>query len=599
MTHNKNIRLELLMDAGNGAQKAGDILIKSFAKSGRYVFIEPIIPAEISPPKRNEYSMSGVVIRVSGNELTNVGSVTDFMLVEHEILLRRRLRDKEYDTNCHILIDTAFEARNQDDYAEAIGTAESAGLKVTRFSQTEEAQATIKALNGNGKNMYYLGMLTAIFGLDVAVVEAQIRETFKKLSEDKLTQNIKIYESAYKQQQDANTASFDIPEAEPKKDPILLDGNQALAMGIIDSGIRFFSGYPITPASSIMHTLAARFHKFGGVLHQAEDEISAIGATIGAYYGGTPSVTATSGPGLSLKQEFIGLAASSEIPSIIINVQRGGPSTGLPTRTEQSDLFAAAFGSHGDSAKVVLSVGDVTDCFYAPHMARYLTETLRVPVFIMSDYQTSVSYKVLERFKQFNLEDVKTLDNFVFDRFYMDRLPEGIPMVKENQSTPGDPEQMRRLTGLNTNKKGEVSYTSVDQQRAHEIRNQKIRLVQEALREPELFGDQEGDILIVAWGSGRGALLEAVTRAKDQGYKVGGMHLKIVFPLPTSLEKTFKRYKQVKTVEVTYGDAHKPTPFATLLRSQTLVDVQCGIAKAVGYPLKPREIFSVIKEASR
>ncbi len=596
MAKREAMRFEIIMDAGNGAQKAGDILITTLAKSGRYVFIEPIIPAEISPPKRTPHSMSGAIIRVAPFDLTNIGSTSEFMIVEHEILLERRLTDKDYQVGGLVLLDMQESSRFPDAFTAAIQKAESCGLRVIPFHIDDESLEIMKSLNGNGKNMYYLGMLTAAFALDVADMEASIRQTFKKLSEEKLSKNLSIFKNGLKNAEAILPETYEIAANPPEGEQLLLDGNTAISLGIIDAGIRFFGGYPITPASSIMHTLAKVFPSYGGVLHQAEDEIAAIGSMVGAYYAGVPAVTATSGPGLSLKQEFIGFGGVAEIPGIIIDVMRGGPSTGLPTRTEQTDLFAAAFGTHGDSGKVVISVSSVEDCFYAPHVARYITEKLKAPVIILSDYLTSVSYKILPKLKVVEMKDSADISDEILARFGLTRLPETIQMVKDNQSIPGEPDKMRRLTGLNTDASGGVGYSSESNQRSHQIRNEKVHHVKRALQVPEILGDQEGDLLVISWGSSRGALQEAIEKVRSEGLKVSGLNLKVVYPLPMMLTDIFSKFKKVITVEVAYGDELKYTQLATLLRSETLVDIKCGISNATGRPLKPEDIMAKIRQ---
>jgi len=589
------MRFELLMDAGNGAQKAGDILIKAFAKNGIFVFIEPIIPAEISPPKRTPHSMSGVVIRLSDSEITNIGSYTDLVIVEHEILLNRRLDDEEFKKNSIVFLDTGSKKRAEDDYQAAEKRAQEAGCTVKLFSMSTDAEDAIKALNGNGKNMYYLGMLARLFSVDPELVLTQIRETFKKLPLDKLEKNCAIFWCGFHETAIAESDQCTLEGVRHESEKVLLDGNTALSLGIIDAGIKLFAGYPITPASTIMHTLAKTFPKYGGVLHQAEDEISAIGTVIGSYFSGVPAITATSGPGLSLKQEFIGLSVAAEVPCIVVNVQRGGPSTGLPTRTEQTDLFASIFGSHGDSPKVVLSVASVEDCFYVPHLARYITEACLVPVIILSDYMTSVSYSVLNTFFLNQMEDSHDISDCILELFFMKRLPETIEMVKDNQSVPGDVGKMRRVTGLNTSKTGFVEYTSESNQRAHEIRSRKIRIVREALKTPEIFGASMGDLLIVGWGSSRGVIEESITALRQSGYDVSGMHFKCVYPLPLGLQAVFKQFKRVVTVEMAYGDAYRTTPFSMMLRSETLCDVTCLISEAKGRPLKPDHVIKQVQ----
>jgi 2-oxoglutarate ferredoxin oxidoreductase subunit alpha len=368
-------------------------------------------------------------------------------------------------------------------------------------------------------------------------------------------------------------------------------------MGLIDAGFKIFSGYPITPASSIMHTLAKELPSYGGIVHQAEDEIAAIGTAIGAYYGGVPAVTCTSGPGLSLKQEFLGFAQSAEIPLVLIDVQRSGPSTGMPTKTEQSDLPAVIFGSHGDYTKVVISVSNVIDCFYAPHMARYLTEKLRLPVIIMSDFQTANSYKVITKPKVVQMNKVDEIPDFILERFRIKRLPDNIEMVRAVQSNPGVEGGMRRVTGLNTDRQGKVSYSSLTNQHAHEVRNEKVHHVARSLTTPEMYGEVNGgDLLIVGWGSTRGAVEESMYLFKKAGLKVAGMNLRVVYPLPLTLKQDFAKFKKVVTVEVAYGDALKPAPLALLLRAFTLVDVTAMLSDATGRPVRPRMIFEKAKE---
>ena len=520
-----DFRFELLMDAGNGAQKAGDILVKTFAKLGIYVFIEPIIPAEISPPKRTPHSLSGAVIRVSSDEISNIGSYSKFVLVEHEILLDRRCDDYEFDKDSTILIDYGNEPRAKQAYEDVAKRVLELGLNLVPFNINEESEILIKSLNGNGKNMYYLGMLAYFFSVDKSIVESVIRETFKKLPNDKLNKNVELFHYGFDYAQTLKQSCYEFPSVQDENEKVLLDGNTAMSLGIIDSGFKLFAGYPITPASTIMHSLARLMPKYGGILHQAEDEISAIGTVIGSYFSGVPAITATSGPGLSLKQEFIGLSVSSEIPCVVIDVQRGGPSTGLPTRTEQTDLFSAAFGSHGDSPKVVISVANVEDCFYVPHVARYIAEKCRIPVIILSDYMTSVSYRILNKLSLNKMdENVDSIDDYVLNRFFMNRLPDSIQMVKDLQSVPGEEDNMRRVTGLNTNEDGFVEYTSASNQRSHEVRNKKVHHVKESLQNPEIFGDESGDILVVGWGSTRSVIEESVTKLKAKGFSVSGCH---------------------------------------------------------------------------
>lgn len=592
-------RFELLMDAGYGAQKAGDILIRAFARTNRDVYIEPMIPAEISPPPRTREALSGSLIRVADFNLTNIGNSTDLILASHEVVLDRRLDDDEYNSNCRILLNMGDQKLNGDAYQRVCKRVTQLGLTLYPFEIDKETQAVIHALLGKGLNMYYLGILSNIYSMPEEVIINEIKLTFgKKLKEEVLNQNIEIFRSGYTSDGANIDFSYEVGcSAEEKKEKILIDGNSAISMGIIDAGIKLVSGYPITPASSILHTLAKIFPSHGGIVHQAEDEISAIGTAIGSYYGGTPAITCTSGPGLSLKQEFIGYAAAAETPVIIIDVQRSGPSTGMPTKTEQSDFLAVLYGSHGDNTKVVISVSNIIDCLYAPQLARYLTEKLRVPVFIMSDFQTANSYKVLEKPQLTEMENSNDIQDFILQRFGLERLPDDIEMVRSEQSPPGTPGKMRRITGLNTDQNGKVNYFARVNQRAHAVRNEKIHHVRRALKKPELHGDlEEGDLLVIGWGSTRGAISEAVHSCQGQGMAIGGLSFKIVYPLPLMLKEILNKFKQVVTVELAYGDQYKRTPLAMFLRSKTLVDVEPMISDATGRPISPLKIETRIKE---
>lgn len=591
-------RFELLMDAGFGAQKAGDILIRAFAHTGRHIFVEPMIPAEISPPARSRPALSGVIIRVAGYDLKNIGNSTDLILAQHEVVLDRRLDDEEHTPKGQVLLDIGDKKANEDAYEAVCKRAAKEGVKVHPFETSAEANMVIKALGGKGKNMYYLGILSAIYNLESEIVEKEIRDVFGvKLKEEIFEKNIKIFKYGHKYAKENLDFSFDIkPGEKSDNEQILIDGNTSMALGLIDAGIKMFSGYPITPASSIMHTLAKEFPKYGGMVHQAEDEISAVGAAIGSYYGGVPSVTATSGPGLSLKQEFIGFAAASEVPLIVIDVQRSGPSTGMPTKTEQSDLPAVLWGSHGDNVQIVIGVGNVLDCFYAPKIARYFAEKLRLPVFIMSDFQMANSYKVIDKPPIEEMDSVDDIPDYIFKHYWMDKLPDNIEMVRDLQSNPGEEGKTRRITGLNTDQSGKINYFAKTNQRSHHVRNEKVHTVRRALHMPDLFGDvTEGDVLVIGWGTTRGAIAEAVHKCQEMGLKVGGFCFRIVYPFPLDLISVFSKFKHVVTVEAAYGDPYKKPPLAMLLRSKTLIDVQCILCRATGRPIAPKAIIEKIK----
>src|SRR3989338_10240399 len=281
----KIIRFELLLDAGFGAQKAGDILIKAFARKGKNVFIEPMIPAEISPPARTRPALSGVIIRIAEFEVNDVGSDTDLILASHEVVLDRRLDDGETNPRCQVLLDMVDEPANKEAYARVCKRVKDLGISVVPFQIDGDSATIVRGMSGSGRNMFYLGMLTRIFNADVDTVIEEIRKAFPKINEVMLQKNILLFQNGYKYAAEKVALSFDVEGKPTSEEKILIDGNSALGMGIIDAGFKVFAGYPITPASSIMHSLAKAFPAYGGGVHQAEDEISAIGTAIGAYIG--------------------------------------------------------------------------------------------------------------------------------------------------------------------------------------------------------------------------------------------------------------------------------------------------------------------------
>ncbi|MBF0593374.1 MAG: 2-oxoacid:acceptor oxidoreductase family protein [Candidatus Omnitrophica bacterium] len=590
-------RFELLMDAGAGAQKAGDILLEAFVAMGKFIYVEPMIPAEISPAARTRYALSGIIIRLADFDINNIGNDTDLILASQEVVLGRRLDDHEFNARCQILLDAGDRDKSPATYDAVIERCAKEGLIVTTFDIDPASKQIIADMSGKGANLYYLGMLSFIYNMDEDTVKFEIEKTLgKKLDPEVMKINITLYLNGYQMAKTRDFLRYQVDASPRQYDKILIDGNTALSLGIIDAGFKLYSGYPITPASSVMHTLAKELPHYGGRTHQAEDEIAAIGTAIGAYFGGVPSITGTSGPGFSLKQEFIGFAQAAEIPIVVLNVQRGGPSTGMPTRTEQSDLLAAIYGTHGDATKIVISVSNIIDCFYAPHVARYLAEKLRLPVIIMSDFQTANSYKVISRPQVVQLDNIDNIPDFILERFHLKRLAAHIETVRPLQTIPGTPDGMRRVTGLNTDAQGQVSTSAQESQRSHRVRNNKVNHVRQSLDKPTVFGPATNDILVVGWGSTSGAIEEAVSLAQKQGLGVSGMSLQIIYPLPLMLKEMFSHYKKIVSVEIAYGDANKLPPLASLLRADTLVDIQPLIATATGRPIRPKDVLAKVKE---
>jgi 2-oxoglutarate ferredoxin oxidoreductase subunit alpha len=362
--------------------------------------------------------------------------------------------------------------------------------------------------------------------------------------------------------------------------------------------------YPITPATSASHYLADVFESFGGILHQAEDEIAAIGAAIGASYSGKTAFTITSGPGLALKTEFIGYAAMTEIPLVVVDVQRGGPSTGLPTKVEQSDLLASIFGQPGDAPHVVLAPSTIEECFHCMVTARRLAEALRMPVIVLSDANLATG--------------VQPFPRPVLDMAWLAAAPDQGPVPHglrayewdtelglSRRIIPGQPGGMHTVTGLSHDERSCVAYDAEVHQRGARMRSRKLAVLQRTLNPPTVRGDQAGDLLVVGWGSTRGAIEEAVDRARAEGLSVSSLHLTFLSPLEPGLQEIFSRFRRVITVEINYSDDPRDVfvtqenrrrgQLAWLLRAQTLVDIECW-TRIFGEPLRPGAILRGIKD---
>jgi 2-oxoglutarate ferredoxin oxidoreductase subunit alpha len=384
---------------------------------------------------------------------------------------------------------------------------------------------------------------------------------------------------------------------------IVMNGNQAIALGAIAAGMELAAMYPITPATSVSHHLGEVFERFGGVVHQAEDEIAAAGVAIGASYAGKVAFTITSGPGMALKTEFLGLAVMTETPLVLVNVQRGGPSTGLPTKVEQSDLLAAIFGQPGDAPHVVLAPATIEGCFHAMITARQIAETLRTVVIVLTDANLATGVQPFARPELDPAWQAPPPD--------LSPAPEGTRPYEWDPQTglsrrfiPGQPGGMFTMTGLAHDELSRVAYSSDINQRAASMRSRKIAVFQGTLKPPQAYGGESGDLLVVGWGSTRGAIEEAVDRARAEGLSVSSLHLTFLSPLEPGIREIFSRFKKVMTVEINYSD-DKDAPYITeenrrrgqlawLLRAHTLVDVGCW-TRVLGEPLRPGVIHQVMR----
>ncbi len=598
--------VEIVSDSGEGAQKCGQSLGAISAKMGNGVWTVEIIPAEIQPPARSREGASGIRVRIGSNKVTNMGNHANLVVALNEQVIYGRLRQDAYDDKTVMLIENKWASHELDtirqQYTEALIKFRELGIEVHEIPMETECLKLVPDPR-KGKNMWVLGLLCYIYDREMNKAEEQIQSIFRKKSQSVIDINIKLLRAGYRWAEEHMNMLFAIPPMTVSRDQVVMNGNEAISFGIMAAGIELCSMYPITPATSVSHHLAEYFEKTGGIVHQAEDEIAAIGFAVGASFAGKTAVTVTSGPGLALKTEFLGLAVMAEIPLVIVDVQRGGPSTGLPTKVEQSDLLAAIYGEAGDAPKIVLAAATIEECFHFVVLARKLAESFRTPVILLSDANLATGVQPFPR-PQIDEEWLATP---------IDQSPwkEGVKPFDWNPQTglskrpiPGQKGGMYTVTGLAHGPNGKVAYDPDINQHSAESRSRKMASFQQTLKPPPINGDPEGDLLIVGWGSTLGAIQEAVNDARALGYQVSSLHLRFLFPIAPGLSEIFDRFKQVITVEINYSD--KPgdpmiTPenrryaqLAWYLRAMTRHQIDC-FSNVYGQPMNPGKVLQMIK----
>ena len=600
--------VEVVSDSGEGAQKCGQVFGTVSAKMGNGVWTVEIIPAEVEPPPRDPAGASGIRIRIGSDAVTNWGDETRLVVAFNEQALVGRHRLGALAPDATILVENHW-ATHPDEDIRAAWTAAMEELSGRDYRiievPMEEQCLTVVENPRLGKNMFVLGLLSFVYDRDMDLVRQQITAAFRKKPQEVTDRNLQLLELGYRWGSENLDFRLIVPPRDTDEAMVVMNGNQAIAYGAIAAGMELAAMYPITPATSVSHQLGDIFERFGGMVHQAEDEIAAAGVAIGASYAGKVAFTITSGPGLALKTEFLGLAAMTEIPLVVIDVQRGGPSTGLPTKVEQSDLLAALFGRPGDAPCIIMAPATIEECFHAPITARRLAETFRTVVFILSDANLATGVQPFPR-PHPEVSWQKAMPD-------MDPVPDGMKPYDWDPDTglsqrfvPGQPDGMHTVTGLTHGEDSKVAYDSDTNQRGSRMRSRKIAVLQGALHPPDLYGADEGELLVVGWGSTQGAIEEAVDRARAEGVSVSSTHLTFLSPLQPGLKEIFDRFDKVMTVEINYSDDLQD-PYITaenrrygqlafLLRAQTLVDVDCW-TRVMGEPLRPGAILGAIHSA--
>ncbi|HXT10950.1 MAG TPA: 2-oxoacid:acceptor oxidoreductase subunit alpha [Candidatus Angelobacter sp.] len=460
---------------------------------------------------------------------------------------------------------------------------------------------TVEAIGGTakdkGKNIFTLGLVARMFDLNVPKLERLINERFGGKDESIAKNALLAFHAGYNYSLGSIVDTFRFVDSQKRdRHQLVMNGNEAMAYGIITAGVRFGAGYPITPWSDIMETLRRELPKYGGIFMQTEDEIAAISMAIGASYAGRVAVTGSSGPGIALKAEAAGWAGMAEVPLVVIDIQRGGPSTGMPTSVEQSDLNIACYGSHGDSPRVVMAPANVEDCFYTAIEAVNIARKYNVPVFILSDQA------IATRIEAFPEPDLKAI--------WQDITPDLSPVEDYKPYDLSTPEGTTKrvvpgtrilsgrypvATGLEHDEYGHPNGSPKMHMQMSAKRRKKMQALGATLPLPKIHGPSEGNVLLVGWGSTEGPIHEAVDRARAAGDSVSSIHLRHISPLPNGLENIFSGFNHIMVVEINDEGVYGYGQLGGILRARYTNPNITGINKTDGLTWKVKEILAAVK----
>lgn len=582
-------------DSGDGMQLTGSQFTSTTALAGNDLSTLPDYPAEIRAPAGTLYGVSGFQLHFSSSDIQTPGDSPDVLIAMNPAALKVNLKDLK--TDATIIVNTsAFDAKNLKLAEYNTNPLEDNSLEGYNVIPVALTDLTMKALEDlpisvkekeRCKNFFALGLMYWMYSRNIRPSLEWIEEKFKKnpvmVEANKRALKAGYY---YGDNTELFTSRYHVEPAKLQPGTYRnIAGNEACALGFVTASVKagvplFLGSYPITPASEILHELS-KYKEYGVKVFQAEDEISAICAAIGASYTGNIGITTTSGPGLSLKTEAIGLAVMTELPLVIVDVQRGGPSTGLPTKTEQSDLNQALYGRNGEAPVVVLAAGSPTDCFWLAIEATRLAVKYMTPVILLSDGYIANGSEPLR------LPEANELPEIPVN--YRTEVEGFAPYLRDEKlvrpwAIPGTPGLEHRVGGLE--KKhilGVISYDPANHEMMVKIRDQKIKNVVADVPDLIVDGEQEGELLVVGWGSTYGSIKEAITRLRKQGYEVSQAHFKYINPLPKNTGEVLSRFKKVLVPELNLGQ------FANLLRSQYLTPV-ISYSKVEGLPFKISEL---------
>ncbi len=599
-------------DSGDGMQLAGDRFTAASAMFGNDLATLPDFPAEIRAPAGTLAGVSAFQIHISDHDITTHGDAPNVLVAMNPAALRGEL-PKVAAGGTVIINSDAFDERNLNRAEYKSNPLEDNtldGYTVITAPMTGLTKEVCKELGvkprdaERSKNFFALGLVSWLYSRPTDPTFTWIEEKFKG-KEAVIAANEAAYKAGHAFGETAELSASRLtvrPANLPSGTYTNINGNTAIAWGLIAASQLaqlplFLGSYPITPASDILHELA-KHKNFGIRTVQAEDEIAAVGAALGASYGGLIGVTTTSGPGLALKSETIGLAVSLELPLVVVDIQRGGPSTGLPTKTEAADLMLAMYGRHGEAPLPIVAASTPSNCFDAAIEAVRIAIEYRTPVVLLSDGYLANG---TEPWRLPEVADLPSIEvefasgtNAVDD----DGEPVFWPYQRDERmarpwAVPGTDALMHRIGGIEKQDgTGNISYEPENHEHMVKLRDARIRKIADSIPPVEVVGDADADTVVVGWGSTWGAIAGAVRRIRRDGDKLAQVHLTHLHPFPSNLGEVLRRFDTVLVPEMNLGQLSK------LLRAEFLVDAQV-LSKVSGQPFTAAEMVERIKEATR
>jgi 2-oxoglutarate ferredoxin oxidoreductase subunit alpha len=536
----RDLTFAIVGSGGDGVITVGDMMAQAGASEGLHVMKVEAYGPQIRGGE------SSCTVRLSADPILAQGDLVQVLVVFNWADFARFRGEIVCAENAVILYEATDETPH--DQIDLGPIEEVKWVPVPFIKLAKEAAGTTLA-----KNIVTLGILGELFSLPQDAIERAIKDKFSKKKETVLEANIKGFkagiEHASKLEEAATGMRLQYTAGEPM---LLMSGNELCAVAALHAGCRFFAGYPITPSSEVLHLLSEWMPKMGGYLVQTEDELSAIGAVIGGSFAGVKSMTATSGPGLALMTEMLGLASMAEIPAVIIDVQRGGPSTGLPTKSEQSDLWQALWGSHGDAPRVVLAPADVEDCFHATVAAFNIAEEAQMPVIVLSDQfiaQRSETLSMLTLDHEVIGRQVPSAGDLREYKRYKDTKSGISPM-----SWPGMKGGEYQTNGLEHEEDGSPSSMYLVHEKMNAKRYRKLRAVRAKYSFYRRYGAEKADVGIICWGSSKGPVKEAVQKATARGERVSAFVPQLLYPFPYhEFNEYLKTVDNVIVMELSYS----------------------------------------------